>query len=79
MTAKRIAAEVDRIVDGDTLVVKIRVRIRGPHAPEAKTLAGQKSAARLASQFPPGTKVLLRPAAIDVFGRQVSDITRGTL
>ena len=78
MTTKQIAATVERVIDGDTIVVRLRVRVRGPNAAELKTREGQVQAAKLTAKWPSGTRLLLRPAAIDPFQRMVADVDRDT-
>jgi endonuclease YncB( thermonuclease family) len=63
---------VVRVIDGDTVWVRLRVRLRrsapdtGPEAVAA--------ADRLDRQFPPGTRVELLLNAIDDYGRIVGDL-----
>lgn len=78
MTSKQIEGTVERVIDGDTMVVRIRVRVRGPNAPELTTQAGKIDAAKLTAKWPAATRVLLTPAAIDVYGRMVADVDRDT-
>lgn len=78
VTSKQISGTVERVIDGDTIVVRIRVRVRGPNAAELRTQEGQQQAAKLSSTWPPSTRVLLRPAAIDDYQRMVADVDRDT-
>jgi len=59
-------ARVERIIDGDTLVVQLAgrretIRLFGLQAPERERRCYEAAGARLASLAPPGSTVLLHP------------------
>jgi endonuclease YncB( thermonuclease family) len=77
-------AEVERVVDGDTLVVRLdlgfdvlkreRVRLRGLDAPEIKTDQGQKAKRFVERKLKGDPKVVLRTYWHDKYGRYVADV-----
>jgi endonuclease YncB( thermonuclease family) len=73
--------EVDRIVDGVTLVVRddrgklTRVRVRGIDAPPAGHAGAVEATERLRAMFPPGSRVIVYPHARDRRGRTVADLS----
>jgi endonuclease YncB( thermonuclease family) len=73
-----LAATVIRVIDGDTLIVSLRIRTR-TDAPEPTTPAGRARAAALASKLRRGRAVRLIPYAADPWGRMVADVTTGTV
>lgn len=70
-----IAGHVDRVIDGDTVVVRIRVRTRGSAA-ELGTAAGREAAAKARANFPRGAEVSLRIHYVDAWGRPVAELVR---
>lgn len=68
-------AIVDRIVDGDTLVVRVAIRTRSS-TPSGRTPEGVRATAALAKEFPLGTRVLVQPIVTDQFGRIVGTIDK---
>lgn len=78
------AAVVERVIDGDTLAVRIdlgfdtwrteKVRLRGIDAPEMKTAAGKKSKAFVVKQLAKAGQVVVRTYKTDVYGRYVGDV-----
>ena len=79
--------EVVRVVDGDTLDIKVdvgfrmttvqRFRLYGYNAPESSGLEGplgRQAADRLARLCPVGTRVALRTYKGDAFGRWLCDL-----
>ncbi|NLE65303.1 MAG: hypothetical protein GX606_05260 [Elusimicrobia bacterium] len=77
-------AFVDRVVDGDTLLVEVdlgfgvcvkeRLRLRGVDAPELKTSEGVRAREFVWTLLPRGTKVLIRSYKTDIYGRFVVDL-----
>jgi len=70
---------VQRIVDGDTLIVRIegkneRVRLRRENAPEMDEPGGPEAKATLEKRFPVGSAVTLEIHARDVYGRIIGDV-----
>jgi micrococcal nuclease len=89
-TAASAEAVVDRVVDGDTIVVEVegeraRVRLLGIDAPESVKpdapveCFGPQASARAAQLLPEGVRVLLetdpRAGALDDFGRVLAYVT----
>lgn len=66
--AYRYKAEIIRVIDGDTVVLRIslgfyiafeqHVRFYGVNAPELKTIEGKLAKIELEKQFPTGAKVI---------------------
>ena len=72
--------EVVRIVDGDTLIVRVegkneRVRLRRLNAPEMDEEGGQEAKEALERRFPAGSRVKIEIFARDKYGRIVAEIT----
>ena len=72
--------EVVRIVDGDTLIVRVegkneRVRLRRLNAPELDEEGGQEAKEALERRFPAGSRVKIEIFARDKYGRIVAEIT----
>lgn len=87
-----IMAKVQRIVDGDTIHVRlpddaqisglgrganVKVRIVGIDAPESCQAWGKESTKALRQMIPVGSVVLLRPTGVDKYGRLLSDVYAG--
>ena len=80
------AATIDRVVDGDTLLVLIevgfgiivrdRLRLRGIDCPEVDTRKGERAKKFAEGLLPPGTTVILKSHKwkTDNHGRFVADI-----
>jgi len=72
---------VVRIVDGDTLMIKIgdkveRVRIRDFDAPEKGDPGFDEATNALSKKFPGGCRVIVTEYARDVYGRLVATVER---
>jgi len=68
-----IRGAVIRAVDGDTLWVRIRVRLP-QSTPELHAAGGLEALGRTARRFPVGRRVQVRIHAIDDFGRIIGDV-----
>lgn len=71
--------EVVRIVDGDTLMIRMegraeRVRLRRLNAPELDEEGGPEAKAALEERFPVGSRVRVQPFARDRWGRLVAEV-----
>jgi len=69
----RALAKIMRVVDGDTIWLRVRVRL-ATSAPELGTPAGDAAAEALARQHPPGQDVALNIHSVDKYGRMVVDL-----
>ena len=81
--AEQIEAQINKVVDGDTVRVSIagekkpvRVRLYGIDAPEKNQPAGPESSEALARLLPVGSAVSLDVVNRDNYGRLVAIITR---
>jgi micrococcal nuclease len=81
--AEQIEAQINKVVDGDTVRVSIagekkpvRVRLYGIDAPEKNQPSGPESSEALARLLPVGSAVLLDVVDRDHYGRLVAIITR---
>lgn len=70
-----IEGHVIRVIDGDTIVLAVRVRLP-QNAPELSTAAGIAARARLAGWLHRGDRVSLNVHATDSYGRIVADVSR---
>jgi len=68
-----IVAVVDRVIDGDTVWLRVRTRTRGS-APELTQQAGLRAKERLQKELPKGTEVEVRVAYVDNYGRPVANL-----
>lgn len=68
-----IRAKVDRVIDGDTMWVRVRVRTQ-TSAPGARARGGAAATAELAKRFPRGADLSLIVLAVDQFGRIVARV-----
>ena len=81
------SAEVERVVDGDTLIawlqydlhvcslrVRTRVRLARCNAAEMSTEEGPRALARLTGLLPVGTLVTATPLHVDQFGRVLAEV-----
>ena len=78
------AATIERVIDGDTLIVKIdlgfrtfreeTLRLRGIDAPEIRTPAGKKAKAFVTKALSNIKQVVIRTYKTDVYGRYVGDL-----
>lgn len=68
-------AKVDRVIDGDTIWARIRIRTR-QSAPPAGTEDGKQATAALKKALPVGTDIEVAPIITDQFGRVLATITR---
>jgi endonuclease YncB( thermonuclease family) len=80
-------AHIERVVDGDTMIVKIDLgfnlrvreylRFRGVNAPEMATAAGRKAKEFIQRAFAKTPHVILTSTRTDKYGRYVADIFYG--
>ncbi|MBF0122886.1 MAG: thermonuclease family protein [Candidatus Omnitrophica bacterium] len=78
------AAKVERVVDGDTLLVVLdlgfgasvreKLRLRGINTPELGTPEGEKAKKFVAGLLPVGTPVIVKSYRTDIYGRFVVDV-----
>ncbi len=78
------AAVVERVVDGDTLLVLIhvgfgnvvreRLRLRGINTPELGTPEGEKAKKYVSGLLPPGSAIVIKTYRTDDYGRFVVDV-----
>jgi len=73
-----IAGKVVRVIDGDTIVVEIRIRTRGSSA-ELGTPEGDLAAQNLKKVLPKNSKVTADLLWVDSWGRVVAVVKRGGL
>lgn len=66
-----IEGKVVRVIDGDTLWVRIRVRSQSS-APPANTPQGQAATRSMRRKWRPGQRIDLDPRAADIYGRLVA-------
>ena len=64
---------IDRVIDGDTLWVKVRVRLR-KSSPDSGT-AGAAATKRAQASYRPGKRHLLKAYAVDEYGRIVGELS----
>ena len=72
-----IRAIVDRVIDGDTLWVRVRVRLP-ESAPELGTAAGAAAAGELKAALHKGRRVQLVTHTVDGYGRIVAHLQDDT-
>jgi len=80
------AATIDRVVDGDTLLVLIevgfgiivrdRLRLRGINCPEVSTPEGARAKRHVEKLLPPGSTIVIKSHKdkTDIYGRFVADV-----
>jgi len=78
------AAEVQRVIDGDTLEVRIdlgfdtwraeKIRLRGVDAPELRTPAGKRARKFVGKELAGVKRVVVRTYKTDVYARYVGDV-----
>lgn len=73
------AGKITRVIDGDTIVIEFRVRLRSARAPELGTPAGQAAKIAMQRSFPRGTKVVAEIFAVDAYGRLLATVRKGGL
>jgi endonuclease YncB( thermonuclease family) len=73
------SGKVLRIIDGDTIEVAFRVRLRNANAPEIDTRAGQIARDVLQASLPPRSRVLVEVFYVDAFGRFIATVRKGGL
>jgi endonuclease YncB( thermonuclease family) len=69
----QIRGVITRVIDGDTVWVRVRVRLLDS-APELGTAAGEQAHVSLARRWPPGARVQVRQVATDGYGRIVGTL-----
>lgn len=77
-------ARVERVVDGDTMIVtidcgffistKVRIRLSGYYAPEARTAEGAEATNKLSALLPEGTNITIITRKTERFGRWLATI-----
>jgi endonuclease YncB( thermonuclease family) len=75
---KPFAAVVDRVIDGDTIWMRVRIRTRAS-APSAGTAEGKAETEALKKLYPRGQKVWIEPITTDQFGRVIATIAASPL
>lgn len=70
-------AVVDRVIDGDTLWIRVRLRTRSS-APETGEAGGPEATAALKKQYRKGQKITVSPIITDEFGRIIGTIDAKT-
>jgi endonuclease YncB( thermonuclease family) len=68
------AGVIDRVIDGDTIWVRVRIRTRSS-APPVSTEEGKKDKQALSKRFPKGRRVTVDPIVTDQYGRIVATLT----
>jgi len=71
-------AKAVRVIDGDTILVTVRVRTTSS-APEARTAAGDRATAALKKRFPKGKTLVLDIRYVDQWGRLIAAVREGGL
>jgi len=66
-------AVIDRVIDGDTIWVRMRVRLP-QDAPERSESGGTEATTRLKKKWMKGKRIQLSMRAVDDYGRVVADI-----
>jgi endonuclease YncB( thermonuclease family) len=69
------AGVVDRVIDGDTMWIRVRIRTRTSAAPSS-TAPGAAAEAALKALYPRGTRVWVSPIITDQWGRVVATLER---
>lgn len=70
------AAVAERVIDGDTVWVRVKIRTR-TSSPPISTEDGKADADALKKRYPKGTRLMIEPITVDQFGRIVGTISRG--
>jgi len=70
----RPRAKVVRAIDGDTLWLRVRVRLR-TSSPGASAKGGPEATARTAARYQEGADVTFDPRIVDSYGRFISTLT----
>jgi endonuclease YncB( thermonuclease family) len=68
-------AKVDRVIDGDTVWVRVRIRTRDS-SPGGSSKAGQEATAALARTLRRGADIEVAPIVTDQYGRIVGTIRK---
>ncbi len=68
-----LAAVVERVIDGDTMWIRLRLRTRA-NAPELARQGGPAAAAALSRAYPRGRAVTVTLHAADAYGRAVGSL-----
>lgn len=74
---KKWAATVERLIDGDTLTLRVRARLR-ESAPEIGAPGGAEALERLRDRFPFGQPVEVEVVGVDAYARPVIVVDRLT-
>jgi endonuclease YncB( thermonuclease family) len=67
-------AVVDRVIDGDTMWIRCRVRTRNS-APPASTPEGAAATSALKAKWRKGDRIEVAPIIVDQYGRILATIT----
>ena len=70
-----LEARVDRVIDGDTIWVRVRFRTRSS-APEPGAAGAEQATSALKKANPRGRKLLIDVLTIDAYGRILGTILR---
>jgi endonuclease YncB( thermonuclease family) len=73
-----VEARAVRVIDGDTILVTVRVRTTSS-APEARTAAGDRATTALKKRFPKGKKLVMDIRFVDQWGRIIAAVREGGL
>ena len=68
-----IRGVVVRVIDGDTVWIRVRVRLLRS-TEELHTFAGEQAHVIAARRWPPGTRVMVSPQTIDTYGRILGEL-----
>lgn len=84
MTVWTVPAEVIRVVDGDSIFLRLSLgwhiyleancRILGVNAPETSTVAGRAAKVFAAGELPPGMPVVYESRELDKYGRPLGHL-----
>ena len=67
------SASVDRVIDGDTLWIRVRLRTRSS-APPASSVSGAAATAAMKRLYPQGKDIIVTPIITDQYGRIIGTI-----
>ena len=70
--------KVERVIDGDTLWIRFRVRTR-KNAPELTQPGGVEAQRSLAARLPRGSTITAEIVFVDSYGRLVAKVSKGGL
>ncbi len=70
-------AVIERVIDGDTIWVRVRIRMR-TSAPELRSVGGGTAKAKLEQRFKRGDRVQIHIDTVDAYGRIVGGLSADT-